>query len=124
VEVSIVSCDQRTCNVSLLSVGRVIYQGPEVLVPDPQWMTTPRVPASIPLIKIMSWDGRSPDIKHVLTTAFDAEGYLDCVQNLTAHGIKPESYINRLDKVCKHSTPSQRAQGYNDFEIDCRQRSG
>lgn len=58
-------------------------------------------PISAPtsLIKIVNWNGISQDIEQVLIAAFQAKDYLDCIQNLRAHGIDPGSYINTLDKV-------------------------
>ena len=51
------------------------------------------------LIKIANWDGKSQDIKQVLTAAFNAEGYLDCIKNLRARNVDPLSYIDSLDRV-------------------------
>jgi len=55
------------------------------------------------LIKVVNWDGESQDIYWVVTTAFDAEDYLDCIRNLRERGIDPVPYINNLDKVSSHS---------------------
>lgn len=57
------------------------------------------VSASIWLNKLISWDGGSQDINQVLTAAFGAGDYLDCIKDLRARGIDPLSYINSLDKV-------------------------
>ena len=59
------------------------------------------VPAPIWLNEVINLDWESPDASHVLTTAFEAEDYLDCIENLRERGIDPISYINSLDKVCK-----------------------
>lgn len=72
-------------------------------VPVPAPTTTQAVSASIYLVKIANWDGTSQDIKQVLTTAFDARDYLDCIKDLRARNIEPLSYINNLDKVCSRS---------------------
>lgn len=56
--------------------------------------------ASTLLKRVANWDGKSQDIYHVLETAFGLQDYLDCIKNLEARGIDPESYINNLDKVC------------------------
>ena len=55
--------------------------------------------ASIPLKEIENWDGKSQDISQVLTTAFGAKDYLDCIKNLKARSIDPQSYVNSLDKA-------------------------
>ena len=58
------------------------------------------ISASVPLAKVANWDGESQDFDQILTTAFEAEDYLDCIGNLQARGLDPLSYINNLDKVC------------------------
>jgi hypothetical protein len=65
----------------------------------PVQMTTQAASASISLIRVVDWDGTSGDIKQVLTAAFEAEDYLDCIKNLRARNIEPLSYIDSLDKV-------------------------
>ena len=55
--------------------------------------------ASTSLMKVANWDGKSRDIGQVLTAAFDANEYLDCIKNLRALDIDPLSYINNLDMV-------------------------
>ena len=55
--------------------------------------------ASISLMEVANWDGKSQDIYQVLTAAFNAQDYLDCIKNLRARNIDPLSYINSLDKV-------------------------
>ena len=56
-------------------------------------------PASISLKEIANWDGSSEAIYEVLTTAFDAKDYRDCIENLPERGIDQVSYIDNLDKV-------------------------
>lgn len=51
------------------------------------------------LDKIFHWDASSEDIKQVLTAAFNAKDYRDCIENLRMRNIEPLSYINSLDKV-------------------------
>ena len=67
------------------------------LIPVPT--TSQAVSTLISLIKAVDWDGTSQDIKQVLTAAFDAEDYLDCIKNLRVRNIEPLSYIDGLDKV-------------------------
>ena len=50
-------------------------------------------------MKVANWDGKFWDIGQVLTAAFDANEYLDCIKNLRALDIDPLSYINNLDMV-------------------------
>jgi len=59
--------------------------------------------ASTFLMKVANWDGESRDIDQVLTAAFNASDYLDCIKDLQARQIEPLSYINNLDKVRLHS---------------------
>jgi len=91
--------------ILLLSVGRMVHRS---IRPVPVAMTTRAVSASISLIKVVNWDGRSQDIYLVLTTAFEAEDYLDCIRNLRERNIDPVSYINNLDKVSSYSIPKHR----------------
>lgn len=58
------------------------------------------ISASVSLAKVANWNGESQDVDQILTTAFGAEDYLDCIKNLQARDIDPLSYINNLDKVC------------------------
>jgi hypothetical protein len=58
--------------------------------------------AAVSLVKVANWDGESQDIDRVLTTAFEANEYLDCIKNLRALNIEPLSYINGLDKVSSY----------------------
>ena len=69
------------------------------LSPLPTVLSTRKAFALVLLKKVAGWDGISEGISEVLTTAFGAEDYLDCVRNLEAHGIEPLSYIDNLDKV-------------------------
>ncbi|KAF9647762.1 kinase-like protein [Thelephora ganbajun] len=66
-------------------------------VPAP--VTSQSISASISLMRAANWDGTSQDIDQVLTAAFEAEDYLDCIKNLQARNIDPVLYINNLDKV-------------------------
>jgi len=61
--------------------------------------TSQASPTATCLIKIANWDGEFQDIQGVLTTAFDAKDYLDCIKNLRAQNVDPLSYIDSLDKV-------------------------
>jgi hypothetical protein len=61
------------------------------------------LPAVIFLRMIANWDRKSPDINSVLTSAFEADGYPDCIKDLKAQNIDPLSYINSLDTVCSYS---------------------
>jgi len=51
------------------------------------------------LVKVADWDGTSQESGQVLTTAFEANDYLDCIRNLKARNIDQLWYINNLDKV-------------------------
>ena len=73
-------------------------------------MTSQTDSASILLNKVVNWDGKSPDINQVLTTAFKAKDYLDCIRDLKGRGIDPVPYINNLDKVCAHLISTHQAQ--------------
>jgi hypothetical protein len=68
-------------------------------------MTTNTVSASVPLMKVANWDGRSQDINQAVTAAFESSDYLACVKDLKAYKIDPQSYINSLDKVSSYSIP-------------------
>jgi len=67
-------------------------------------MTTQAVSASISLARVVNWDGTSRDLRQILTAAFDAKDYPDCIKNLKAQDIEPLSYIDSLDKVGSCST--------------------
>ena len=56
-------------------------------------------------MKLSKWAGTSQDISQVLTAAFEADDYLECIKDLRARNIEPLSYINSLDKVSPHSIP-------------------
>ncbi|KAF9646793.1 kinase-like protein [Thelephora ganbajun] len=62
-------------------------------------ITTDAVSAKTPLMMVANWDGESRDIYQLLTIAFEAEDYLDCIKDLEALGINPLSYIDNLDKI-------------------------
>ena len=78
--------------------------------------------ASTSLKKIANWDGRSQDIYQVLSTAFGANDYLDCIKNLRARRVDPGSYINSLDKVRACQISRQNTIFY-DLGTDNRQSS-
>ena len=63
-------------------------------------MASQTVPAPLWLNDLVNSDGNSPNINQILTTAFAAGDYLDCIKNLKERGVEPLSYINSLDKVC------------------------
>lgn len=48
---------------------------------------------------VANWDGKSQGIDQVLTAAFNAEDYLECIKDLRARNVDPLSYVNSLDKV-------------------------
>ena len=48
---------------------------------------------------IATWDGESQDASEILTTVFEAEDYMDCIENLRTTDIDPLSFVNNLDKV-------------------------
>jgi len=73
--------------------------------PVPVAMTTRTVSASISLIKVVNWDGKSQDIKQAPAAAFEAEDYVDCIESLRERNIDPLLYINSLDKVMSYSIP-------------------
>jgi hypothetical protein len=85
-------------STSFLPVGRIRY-------PRNQHPEEDLSPTSIALMKIADWDGTPEDIGQVLTAAFEAEDYLDCINNLWAEGVDPASYINGLDKVRTRPIP-------------------
>jgi len=82
-------------SVEDMSVVKPGQQRPPIPVPG----TSRVVSAKIRLTRVVDWDGASQDIKQVLTAAFEAKDYLDCIKNLRAQNIDPLSYINSLDKV-------------------------
>ena len=97
-EVSILSCNKWMPGFLLLLAWREIRQGMERLG-IPALATLRSTYASISLMEVVNWDGKSQDIYQILTAAFNAEDYLDCINNLRARNIDPLSYINSLDKV-------------------------
>jgi len=101
VEASTLFCYRWTFRFLLPSVGIITQE--EIQQPKVPAPMVP-VPTSsfIYLIKVANWDGKSQDIDQVLTAAFNAEDYLDCIRDLQAGKIEPLSYINSLDKVCSH----------------------
>lgn len=82
---------------------------PTAIPQVPAAMDAQAVSASISLIKVVNWDGKSQDINQVLTAAFDAEDYLDCIKNLRQRNIDPQSYIDGLDKVSPYSIQKHHA---------------
>ncbi|KAF9649192.1 hypothetical protein BDM02DRAFT_3186490 [Thelephora ganbajun] len=102
------STDRRpydTATPTPLSISSKIGRGkmPGKIPPLPVVMATDTVSAKTSLMRIVSWDGKSQNIYQVLTTAFEAKDYLDCIKDLRAQNIDPPSYINSLDKVSSHS---------------------
>lgn len=84
----------------LLPTGRAIRRKIQrLLTPVPVQVAS----ASIFVTRIIKWDG-DQDIKQVLTAAFDAPDYLDCIQDLQVRNIDPLSYIDSLDKVSSRLT--------------------
>jgi len=71
--------------------------------PVPVTTTAESVSAAIFLTKVANWDGKSQDIQKALIAAFGAKDYLECVGDLQAQDIEPQSYINNLDKVILYS---------------------
>ena len=63
-------------------------------------MASQTVPAPLWLNNILNWDGNCPDTEQMLTTAFEAKDYLECIKDLKKRGVEPKSYINSLDNVC------------------------
>jgi len=56
--------------------------------------------ASALLHWIVQWDGGPPqEISRVLTEAFGADDYPDCIRDLEGRGIDPQLFINSLDRV-------------------------
>lgn len=65
-------------------------------------MTSQTVPTPLWLENLVNWDKSCPDTDQVLTTAFGAEDYLECIKDLRKQRVDPLSYINNLDNVCAH----------------------
>ena len=62
-------------------------------------MTAHPISASVSLMEVVNWDGESQDTARVLASAFDADDYLDCINDLQRRNIEPLLYIDGLDKV-------------------------
>ena len=73
-------------------------------------MTSQTVPAPLWLENLVNWDKNCPDTDQVLTAAFEAEDYLECIKDLKKRGVEPKSYINSLDNVCPHWISMHQAQ--------------
>jgi len=98
----VLPCYQWTFRILPSSVENTIRRGVQPPVPK-----TPRsTSASILLMKFSKWAGTSQDVSQVLTAAFDADDYLDCIKDLQARNIEPLLYINSLDKVSLHRSQS------------------
>jgi len=87
---------QLTFGILLLLVEMTSRQGIRQLETSP--VNNQAVSASVSLMKVANL-GTSQDINQVLTAAFEAEDYLDCINNLRERNIDPLSYINSLDRV-------------------------
>jgi len=61
---------------------------------------TPRRSASVNLSLISQKRVAPQDAQEVLTTAFSAHDYIDCIKNLTGWQIDPQAYVDGLDQVC------------------------
>ena len=60
-------------------------------------------------MKVANWDGKSRDIDRVLTAAFEADDYLECIKDLRAQNIDPPTYVNGLDEVSSCLNPNYHA---------------
>ena len=89
-------------------VSSPFQAGPSAMPPASVIPTGHLLPAATFLRKVAEWDGNSPNIDQVLTAAFEADDYLDCVNDLEAQNVDPLLYINSLDKVSSYSIPKQR----------------
>jgi hypothetical protein len=114
--VSIISCCKWMFVVSLLVAGSTtIRQGiqqpeaPGAISPAPVMTMGHSLSAATFLRKVADWDGNSPNIDQMLTAAFEADDYLDCVKDLKAQNIDLLLYINSLDEVSSYSIQKQRA---------------
>ena len=100
VEVSILFYPEWPAVFLHLPVGRTIRQNNRQPRMELGVATAYRTDCHPPwLARIVNWDGESQDIGRVITVAFGAEDYLDCIGNLEARGVEPLWYINNLDKV-------------------------
>ena len=61
--------------------------------------TTPRRSAAVQLTLISKNEISPQDAEHVLTAAFTAEDYSDCIKDLNGCEIDPQAYIDGLDRV-------------------------
>ena len=61
---------------------------------------TPHRSASIHLSRISQNTVSSQEAQQVLTDAFTADDYFECLENLTGWEIEPQGYIDGLDRVC------------------------
>ena len=61
---------------------------------------TSRRSASAYLSLISQKEVSQKDAQEVLTTAFLAHDYIDCIKNLTGWKIDPQAYVDGLDQVC------------------------
>ena len=72
---------------------------PAAIPPVPAATATEAASASVFLDKVARWDRSSPGIKEVLNAAFRAKDYLECIKDLRAKNINPQSYLDNLDVV-------------------------
>ena len=84
-------------------------------------MTSPTVTAPLWLENIVNWGKNCPNTDQVLTTAFEAEDYLECIKDLWKRGVDPLSYINNLGNVCAYRISMHRAQIFDKIGTDSRQ---
>ena len=63
---------------------------------------TPRKSALHPLFRISQNTVPPRDSEQVLTDAFKADDYFDCIENLPGWKIDPQGYIDGLDQVCAY----------------------
>lgn len=80
-----------------------------ITLPVPPTKAVEPVPTVISLTEVANWDGKSQEIRNVLTTAFNAGDYPECIKNLPALHIEPQLYINKLNLVSLHSIPKHLA---------------
>ena len=60
---------------------------------------TPQRSASVNLTLVSQGRVSPRDAQQVLTDAFTADDYIDCIRNLTGWNIDPQAYIDNLDQV-------------------------
>ena len=115
--------------VSLHAEGNLIPQEsqqsetPSATPPATAVATGHQLHAAAFLRKIADWDGNSWDVDQMLIAAFEADDYLDCVNDLKAQNIDPLSYINSLDEVSSYSIPKAMRLAHSDVGIDDRHPS-